>query len=184
MEQPQLQTKCPLPPTHRRRRIAYTKICLLSRVWFSRSTLACKITSTGWEHINNLYNPEPGKLAGPILSPIRPVSWFFYVTILSSRSSSERFGKIFARHIRRGKCWHCCSVRIVVTVGAAVFFTSETELTLCLPIASGHKVLGPHLWAGTWIPSSFQTKKSSLLRAPLFIATQVIKLNLNPIYQL
>lgn len=182
MEQPQLQTKCPLPPTHRRRRIAYTKICLLSRVWFSRSTLACKITSTGWEHIKNLYNPEPGKLAGPILSPIRPVSWFFfYVTILSSRSSSERFSRDIFVEVNADTA---AAFVLWSQSEQQFFFTSETELTLCLPIASGHKVLGPHLWAGTWIPSSFQTKKSSLLRAPLFIATQVIKLNLNPIYQL
>lgn len=48
MEQPELQTKCPLPSHIERRCIAYREIRLLSRVWFSGSTLACKIASVNW----------------------------------------------------------------------------------------------------------------------------------------
>lgn len=43
-----LTDKVPSAPTHRGGPIAYRKICLLSRVRFSRSTLACKITSVNW----------------------------------------------------------------------------------------------------------------------------------------
>lgn len=62
--------KVPVALTHRRGRIAYTKICLPSRVWSSRSTRACKITLAGLEHIKGS-NPEPGK-RGLLLPSIHP----------------------------------------------------------------------------------------------------------------
>lgn len=104
--------KVPVAPTHRRGRIAYTKICLLSRVWFSRSTVACKITSTGWERIMNLYNAEAGKLEGLSHHPSIPFC-DFELSLVSV--------KIFAGCIRWSKCWHHCSICIAVTVGAAVY---------------------------------------------------------------
>lgn len=68
--------------------------------------------------------------------------FFFYVTILSSRSSSERFSRDIFVEVNADTA---AAFVLWSQSEQQFFFTSETELTLCLPIASGHKVLGPHL---------------------------------------
>lgn len=130
MEQPRLHTKC---PPLRGGCIAYRKICLLSRVLFSRSTLACKITFVNWlraqgpfEHTtrNNRGQPQPYIHSVAAFKALEGtsflVSFFFCVVVLLEEA------------------WRQCRF----TLWSQQQFTSETVLMVCLLMAPGYKHRG------------------------------------------
>lgn len=132
-EQPGYGQSARRPRAHTGGRIAYTKICLLSRVCFSTSALACK-DHLSWQSSHGGPRAERAR---------RP-------------QSSLLFAQISAAYLHRAK-----RRRRAATAAAFVlrsqsrqqfFFTSETELMLCLAIASGHKAPGLHLQAGNTTP--------------------------------
>lgn len=106
MEQPELQTKCLLPPHTEEGVLLTQKSAYSPESGFPEAPLHARSPlSTGLEHTEL-------RTRGQLLTSIHPVLWFSWICKLSLES--------FLRYIK-SKSWHCFSSCIVVTVGTAVY---------------------------------------------------------------